>query len=236
MAYRGAREPIPTSSPTSRSPPGWSSVRSTGEVVVTVLDGDGTGNVFVVAQAILDAVDEGSEVINMSFGTAKKISSKLLEDAIREARSKGVVVVGAAGNEGNNRAHFPAAQPSVLSVAALDANGSLAGFSDWGAVGAGGCAGRQPYRADAEWRLCDVGGHINGNTVGVGSGRNRALGGSGPEGGQGDRGSRTDYHQNCRRRTESDSAPSISRQASTTRSNNTELRRCSERRERIGAA
>jgi thermitase len=109
-----------------------------------------------VAEAVLDAVAAGAQVINMSFGTTEKITSKLLQDAIHEAQSKGVVVVGAAGNDGDNKPDFPAAQPSVLSVAALDDNGALARFSNWGhwvAVAAPGddLVGPMPGGGYATW-------------------------------------------------------------------------------------
>lgn len=98
-----------------------------------VLDGSGNGNVFVVAQAVLDAVAAGADVINMSFGTEHQLRSPVLIDAIDQATAAGVLVVAAAGNDGNNAPHYPAAYPDVLSVAASDTAGhSLAAFSDFG--------------------------------------------------------------------------------------------------------
>jgi subtilisin family serine protease len=97
-----------------------------------VLDSDGSGNVFEVAQAILDATAAGARVLNLSFGTSVKLQSHLLEDAINAAKQAGVTVVAAAGNDGSDQPHYPAAQAQVLSVSALAQNGSLATFSDWG--------------------------------------------------------------------------------------------------------
>lgn len=99
-----------------------------------VLDSDGNGNVFVVAQAIADAQAAGAKVINLSFGTAAKIDSKVLDDVLRQAQQAGVVVTVAAGNDASTMPHYPAARPGVLSVGALNASGStLATFSDRGA-------------------------------------------------------------------------------------------------------
>ncbi len=99
-----------------------------------VLDAEGRGNVFVVAEAIYDAVDAGADVINLSFGTADKLKSAVLQDAVRAAEKGGAVVVGSAGNDGSQDAHYPAAMAGVISVAAQAENATaLATFSARGA-------------------------------------------------------------------------------------------------------
>jgi subtilisin family serine protease len=98
-----------------------------------VLDGDGDGDIFTLAEAIDDAVADGADVINLSLGTAYRYRSNVLSDAIRAARHAGVVVVAATGNDGTKAPHFPAQQPEVLSVSALDpSDTALASFSVWG--------------------------------------------------------------------------------------------------------
>ena len=102
-------------------------------LVERVLNSDGYGNVFTIAQAIIDAVHAGARVINMSFGTTDKIPSKVLQDAINTARRAGAVIVAAAGNDANNHPHFPAASKPVISVSALNpSQSSLASFADFG--------------------------------------------------------------------------------------------------------
>jgi subtilisin family serine protease len=100
-----------------------------------VLDSDGRGSVFLVAEAIYDATTRGADVINMSFGTPDQLDSTVLKEAVDVARHAGVVFVGAAGNDGSGSKHFPAAMDGVLAVGALDGSGdSLADFSahgDW---------------------------------------------------------------------------------------------------------
>jgi len=98
-----------------------------------VLDAEGRGNVFMVAEAIYDAVAAGADVINLSFGTADKIHSKVLDEAVRSAEKRGAVVVAAAGNDGSSSAHYPAAMSGVISVAAQAEDSSdLADFSTRG--------------------------------------------------------------------------------------------------------
>ncbi|MFZ0159016.1 MAG: S8 family serine peptidase [Kineosporiaceae bacterium] len=100
-----------------------------------VLDSDGRGSVFTVAEAVYDSVAQGADVINMSFGTADKLESKVVTEAIKAASRASVVVVAAAGNDGSRDKHYPAAVADVLSVGALSADGAgLAPFSargDW---------------------------------------------------------------------------------------------------------
>jgi thermitase len=66
---------------------------------VKVLADNGAGYHSWIAAGITWAADNGANVINMSLGGGS--SSQLLEDAVNYAWSKGVVVVAAAGNNGN---------------------------------------------------------------------------------------------------------------------------------------
>ncbi len=53
-----------------------------------------------VALGIRYAVDNGAHIINMSFGKRVSPERKMVEDAIRYAESKGVLLINAAGNDG----------------------------------------------------------------------------------------------------------------------------------------
>lgn len=98
-----------------------------------VLDGEGNGNVFVVAQAILDAVAAGADVVNLSCGTVGNVASALLDEALKTARATGVVVVASAGNQGSSTPLYPADSKHALSVSALDlSTGEVAGYASWG--------------------------------------------------------------------------------------------------------
>ncbi|WP_407674010.1 S8 family peptidase [Pedobacter sandarakinus] len=52
-----------------------------------------------VANGIRYAVDNGARVINMSFGKAYKWDKKIVDDAVKYAETKGVLLVHAAGND-----------------------------------------------------------------------------------------------------------------------------------------
>lgn len=88
-------------------------------------------NALAAAQAIYKAVNEGADIINLSFGAP--YYSQALADAINYAISRGVVVVAAAGNDGGLTPNFPAALPGVISVGALDGSGNVAFYSNRGA-------------------------------------------------------------------------------------------------------
>ena len=82
-----------------------------------VLDVNGSGTFANVTQAVIDAVNDGCHIINMSLGSS--YSHAPLQKAISYAVSKNVLVVVAAGNEGANRISYPAGYPEVVSVGAV---------------------------------------------------------------------------------------------------------------------
>ena len=55
-----------------------------------------------VANGIIYAVDNGAKVINMSFGKSFKWNKKAVDDAVKYAEQKGVLLVHAAGNDNEN--------------------------------------------------------------------------------------------------------------------------------------
>ncbi len=80
--------------------------------------------------AIIYAVDNGADVISMSFGGFG--GSTFERDAIDYALAQGVILVAAAGNEGSNYPFYPAAYEGVIAVAATDVDDSFAAFSNSG--------------------------------------------------------------------------------------------------------
>jgi subtilisin family serine protease len=105
-------------------------------VALKFLDENGEGNTANAAEAIDYAVKAGARVINASWGGPG--FSFALSKAIRNAGNQGVLVVAAAGNEGENsdsEPEYPASYdlPNVISVAATDAGDGLVDFSNYGA-------------------------------------------------------------------------------------------------------
>ncbi|MBK3495759.1 S8 family serine peptidase [Viridibacillus sp. YIM B01967] len=85
---------------------------------------------YTIASAILKAVDQGADVINMSLGG--KIPSSVVEAAVEKAISKGVVVVAAAGNGGSDIPEYPAKYEGVISVGSVNNEKKLSDFSSYG--------------------------------------------------------------------------------------------------------
>ena len=94
--------------------------------VVRVLDENGSGNSFHVADGIIQATDMGVHIINMSLGVYQ--DSRLLREAVQYATEQGVLIVAAAGNDGYMRLPYPAGYSGVLSVTAVDQQGRQALF------------------------------------------------------------------------------------------------------------
>jgi thermitase len=107
---------------------------------VKVADADGKVRWSNAAAGLIWATDHGAQVINMSFG--KTTGSDTVAAAVKYAHDHGVVVVAAAGNEGNKARFYPASYPGVLSVAATNSNDNLYSWStrgSWVRLAAPGC-------------------------------------------------------------------------------------------------
>lgn len=99
-------------------------------ISVRVADDQGVSNSFLLAQGIIEAVDAGAQLINISMGGFG--SSDLLQQAVDYARERGALVIAATGNNGINLVQYPAALEWVIGVGAVDALGQHLDFSNTG--------------------------------------------------------------------------------------------------------
>lgn len=95
----------------------------------------GTGSTSAAIQAIYYAVNNGAQIINMSWGGPSY--SQALHDALAYAYQNGVILIAAAGNSAADNdagpmypANFPI--PSQLTVGAINDYDQLASFSNYG--------------------------------------------------------------------------------------------------------
>ncbi len=104
---------------------------------IAVMQSDGTGDVATIIKGIDYATANGADVLSMSFGGYQHSIAE--EQALVKAYAK-MVLVAAAGNDGHDMdGHhcmgdapmFPAAFTFVLGVEAGNAQGNLAGFSNY---------------------------------------------------------------------------------------------------------
>lgn len=97
-------------------------------ISVRVADETGYSNSFLLAEGIIAATDAGAQIINISMGSEG--DSLLVRQAVDYAKERGTVVFASSGNEGSSQSAFPAGDPDVYSVGAVDANGTHLNFSN----------------------------------------------------------------------------------------------------------
>jgi serine protease len=132
---------------------------------IKVLNKQGFGTVANVAEGIRFAADEGAQVINLSLGGP--IKSRILEDAVTHALSRGVVIVAAAGNSGR-KVGWPAAYPGVVAVSATDPDDHIAWFSSRGpevSIAAPGVSVTQQTICNGGRDKCETFGTYNGTSM-----------------------------------------------------------------------
>ena len=99
---------------------------------VKVLDDTGHGTASSVYAGIIYAVDNGAEILNLSFAGADMLGNQAIREAVQYALDKGVVVVAAAGNGGYDAGYVtPANVEGVFTVGAAE-NGQVRADSNCG--------------------------------------------------------------------------------------------------------
>ena len=118
----------------------FTGVAPAARILSVKISGTDTFPTSATPQGIMDAVQFGADVINLSLATPDDVQG--LRNAVEYALHHNVVVVAAAGNDigqggtdandGNDGTgpFYPAAYPGVLAVGAVGPGGVLAGFSD----------------------------------------------------------------------------------------------------------
>ncbi len=110
-------------------------------LIVPVFNDSGNGSIapctqIDLARAIMQAVEHGAHIINISGGQLVSTGEPqpILADAIRTCTTNNILIVAAAGNDGCNCLHVPAASPSVLAVGAMNSQGLPHESSNWGSA------------------------------------------------------------------------------------------------------
>jgi serine protease len=99
------------------------------------LDSSGSGYLSNAVRALNYAVANGAKVVNNSYGGGGYDAA--MQTAINNARTHGVIVVAAAGNDGTNNDSNPVypanySGDNLIAVAATDRNDRIASFSNYG--------------------------------------------------------------------------------------------------------
>ncbi|MDB6066677.1 MAG: hypothetical protein JWR26_2885 [Pedosphaera sp.] len=85
---------------------------------------------FDVANGIVQAVNNGANIINLSLGSTG--DSQLLHDTITKVSQQGIPIYAAAGNQPVTTPTYPAAYPEVVAVTASDSSGNIASYANRG--------------------------------------------------------------------------------------------------------
>jgi serine protease len=102
---------------------------------VRVLDRGGEGDSTAISSGIRWSADHGAKIINLSFEFGSGVTRQQIPDilsALRHARAKGSLVVGASGNAAAQAVAYPARSSDVLSVGATTQHGCQADYSNEG--------------------------------------------------------------------------------------------------------
>ena len=97
---------------------------------VDVYGPNATTTTFDVANGIVQAINKGATVINLSLGSGG--DSEFLRGIIRRGTEQGVLFLAAAGNEPSTAPTYPAAYPNVMAVTAGGRDGKIAPYANRG--------------------------------------------------------------------------------------------------------
>jgi serine protease len=95
--------------------------------IIKVFNAAGWGYSSSLASAVNACAAAGATVVNMSLGGAAPSATE--SNAMQAAFDAGLLLIAAAGNDGNTALSYPASYDSVVSVAAVDNTKTLADFS-----------------------------------------------------------------------------------------------------------
>ena len=93
-----------------------------------VLDENRSAPVSRIIEAIYWAIEKDVDIISLSFGTPAR--SEALERAVKDAYNRGILIIAAAGNQGD--VEYPAAMEEVMAVGGTDTDGTVCDYSGQG--------------------------------------------------------------------------------------------------------
>jgi len=97
---------------------------------IKVVDSQGSGHYFNLAQGIIYAVENGAKIVNLSVGGYTY--SEALKEIVDYALSQGCIIVAGVGDDNFNIPVFPAAYPGVIGVGATGEKDEVSTDSNYG--------------------------------------------------------------------------------------------------------
>lgn len=100
---------------------------------IKALDANGTGNVASVYSAIEYAISRNVSVINLSISAHSVAENRIISDVIQKAEDAGILVIGAAGNQGEDASgYLPGSLEPVWVIGSAGEDGSRQEWSNYG--------------------------------------------------------------------------------------------------------
>lgn len=100
---------------------------------IKALDAEGKGDISAVLAAMRIAIDNHVKVINLSMSAYAATENTALKNMVEEAQNAGVLIVGAAGNNGHDaKWYVPGNIEKAVIVGACDGKGEIREFSNFG--------------------------------------------------------------------------------------------------------
>lgn len=97
--------------------------------IIKVFNESGWGYTSDLVDAVDDCVDNGANVVTMSLGGSSYSATE--KNALAAHQNNGVLLIAAAGNDGDNTHSYPASYDAVMSVASVDSNKDHSDFSQY---------------------------------------------------------------------------------------------------------
>jgi subtilisin family serine protease len=97
--------------------------------IAKVFDASGSATGSAILKGVRQCARAGAKVISMSLGGGRPTSFEA--NVYQRIADRGVLIIAAAGNAGDDTTSYPAGYPSVMSVAAIDINKAKADFSQF---------------------------------------------------------------------------------------------------------
>jgi hypothetical protein len=147
-------------------------------ISVDVYGSSPTTSTFNVAAGVVQAVNNGANIINLSLGSPG--DTQFLHDLVQQVTQKGIPVFAAAGNDGSPEMYYPAAYPEVTAVTAAAGPGQIASYANYGkfvdlmAPGSGVI-----YFGDSSWLVSGTStatAFISGLTAGLADSKHASVG------------------------------------------------------------
>lgn len=98
---------------------------------VKVFNSAGEGSLSDIIRGLQWCINNKIKLVNMSFGSAT--DNTTFREVFQNAEKAGVIMVVAAGNDGNeHKMQFPAKYPETIAVASLNESNNISSFSSYG--------------------------------------------------------------------------------------------------------